>query len=673
MAATSIFNAAAGTNLYLTNHYTLLAGSQFTGTGSFIHTAGTLTVENLKATSFHWAGGNWNGAGTSLVDATTTLLLSSGHDHDFDARTIRNYGTVNWSAGRLRSGHGGSFTNAGILNDSSAYSVNNDYGDTTASFTNSATGTYNKTAGTSTYYIPFTNAGTLNVTDGALNLAAGGTLAAGAINVTGGTGVQLTSGTFSAAAAAAGTIAWQGANFNGSGTSTFGPGLTVNLNSGHDHDFDARTLLTQGTVNWSAGRLRSGTGGSITNTGTWNDSSGYTVNNDFGGTVSTFTNATGGTYNKTTGTSTYYIPFTNAGTLNVTDGALNLAAGGTLAAGAINVTGGSGVQLTSGTFSAAAAAAGTIAWQGANFNGSGTSTFGPGLTVNLNSGHDHDFDARTLLTQGTVNWSAGRLRSGHAGAIVNTGTWNDSSGYSVNNDYGDTTATFTNATGGTYNKTAGTSSYSIPFTNAGTLNVTGGSLVFHSTFTNSGGSLVTAGGSFSFATALDLGTGSLGGTGTITAPSVTAGGRVAPGNSPGQLTLTGHLTLLSTSTLLIELAGPVKGTGYDFLSIGGNAALAGTLSVSILGGFQSTLASTDTFTVVTATNLTGAFTNVANGQRLFTSDGLGSFQINYGPGSAFALNSVVLTNFVPIPEPSTYALLGLGLLVVLVASRRRRP
>ncbi len=92
----------------------------------------------------------------------------------------------------------------------------------------------------------------------------------------------------------------------------------------------------------------------------------------------------------------------------------------------------------------------------------------------------------------------------------------------------------------------------------------------------------------------------------------------------------------------------------------------------ILGGFQSTLASTDTFTVVTATNLTGAFTNVANGQRLFTSDGLGSFQINYGAGSAFALNSVVLTNFVPIPEPSTYALLGLGLLVMLVASRRRR-
>ena len=36
--------------------------------------------------------------------------------------------------------------------------------------------------------------------------------------------------------------------------------------------------------------------------------------------------------------------------------------------------------------------------------------------------------------------------------------------------------------------------------------------------------------------------GSISGTGTISAPSVTAGGPVAPGNSPGQLTLTGDLT-----------------------------------------------------------------------------------------------------------------------------------
>ena len=49
-----------------------------------------------------------------------------------------------------------------------------------------------------------------------------------------------------------------------------------------------------------------------------------------------------------------------------------------------------------------------------------------------------------------------------------------------------------------------------------------------------------------------------------------------------------------------------------------------------------------------------------------------SFQVNYGPASTYALNSVVLTNFAPIPEPTTYALMGLGLIIVLAAARRRR-
>ncbi len=297
-----------------------------------------------------------------------------------------------------------------------------------------------------------------------------------------------------------------------------------------------------------------------------------------------------------------------------------------------------------------------------------------GTILNLVSGNHKDFDSRTIRNEGTVNWNAGYLRSGNGGSFTNAAgaTFNDhnASGYTVHNPFGGT-FTFTNA--GTYVRSVGsTTAFDVPFVNTGTLRAEAGTLRFNSTFTNTGGTLVAAGGNFSFAGALDVGTGTLGGTGTITATSVTAGGQVSPGNSPGQLTLTGNLTLLSTSTLLLELAGTAKGTSYDFLSVGGSAVLAGQLSVTILNGFQNTLASTDTFTVVTATSVTGAFTNIANGQRLFTSDGLGSFQVNYGPSSTFALNSVVLTNFVPVPEPSTYALLGVGLIVVIVASRRRR-
>jgi hypothetical protein len=184
---------------------------------------------------------------------------------------------------------------------------------------------------------------------------------------------------------------------------------------------------------------------------------------------------------------------------------------------------------------------------------------------------------------------------------------------------------------------------------------------------------VAAGGSFSFANPLNLGTGTLGGSGTITAASVTAGGLVSPGNSPGQLNLSGNFTLLSTSTFLVELAGNTQGVNYDFLSVGGSAALAGNLSLSFLSGFQNTATFANTFTGLTAANVSGTFTNVASGQRLFTSDGFGSFQVNYGAGSAFGANNIVLNNFVPIPEPSTYALLAVGLgAIALIAHRRRK-
>lgn len=43
--------------------------------------------------------------------------------------------------------------------------------------------------------------------------------------------------------------------------------------------------------------------------------------------------------------------------------------------------------------------------------------------------------------------------------------------------------------------------------------------------------------------------------------------------------------------------------------------------------------------------------------RLASLDGVGSFQVNYGTGSAFAANSLVLSNFVAVPEPSTWALM----------------
>jgi hypothetical protein len=51
--------------------------------------------------------------------------------------------------------------------------------------------------------------------------------------------------------------------------------------------------------------------------------------------------------------------------------------------------------------------------------------------------------------------------------------------------------------------------------------------------------------------------------------------------------------------------------------------------------------------ILDANSLLGAFDNAASGQRLTTSDGLGSFVVNYGAGSAFGPSEIVISAFLP--------------------------
>lgn len=290
--------------------------------------------------------------------------------------------------------------------------------------------------------------------------------------------------------------------------------------------------------------------------------------------------------------------------------------------------------------------------------------------LNLSHAHDgfRDFSGRAIVNQGVVNWHSAYLRGGDGSSFTNAAgaTFHDqnASGYSIHNAFG---GTFTFANAGTYRKsTSGTTTIQVPFTNTGTILVEAGTLAFSSTFTNSGGSLLAAGGSFSFSGGLDVGTGTLGGTGTITG-NVTAGGLVSPGSSPGQLTIAGNLTLLGTSTTLFELGGTAQGTGYDFLNVTGTAALDGTLQVKFVNGFQHSVQPTDTFTLLSAASRTGVFANVpTTGLRLFSTDGFASFDVNY------TASALTLSNFVAIPEPSTWVMLAAGALLVLAPRLRRR-
>jgi autotransporter-associated beta strand protein len=108
---------------------------------------------------------------------------------------------------------------------------------------------------------------------------------------------------------------------------------------------------------------------------------------------------------------------------------------------------------------------------------------------------------------------------------------------------------FTKTGAGTLNLTNAANTLSGPVT------VSGGTLLINGRFGSSGAMTVTSGAT-------------LGGSGTLYRPvTVASGGTLAPGNSPGILTVWGALSLAPASgapaTLRMELNGPVAGSGYD--------------------------------------------------------------------------------------------------------------
>ena len=95
------------------------------------------------------------------------------------------------------------------------------------------------------------------------------------------------------------------------------------------------------------------------------------------------------------------------------------------------------------------------------------------------------------------------------------------------------------------------------------------------------------------------GSGSIGG-----AVNVRDGGTIAPGSSAGELTVD-SLTMQSDATLNIQIGGATPVTEHDVLNVTKTASLDGTFDVRLSGGFMPDIG--DTFTVLTADNITGGF------------------------------------------------------------------
>jgi len=128
-------------------------------------------------------------------------------------------------------------------------------------------------------------------------------------------------------------------------------------------------------------------------------------------------------------------------------------------------------------------------------------------------------------------------------------------------------------------------------------------------------------------------------------------GTISPGysaNDGKSLAVTADVNLTGTSVLDIEIGGGTTNSSFDTIAGVHDVTLGGELKLTQFNGYAPT--ATTTLTIVDSIlthGITGSFSNVADGERLTTSDGSGSWLVQYGPGHANS--DVVITDFQPTP------------------------
>lgn len=217
-----------------------------------------------------------------------------------------------------------------------------------------------------------------------------------------------------------------------------------------------------------------------------------------------------------------------------------------------------------------------------------TSDVGAGITVNVEgtaAQHASVDSVGAMTNNGTFNLTSldsshGVLFEPSGGTFTNAGTINVLSGSGGIRDFG-----------GTINNTGTMSIGAIPaadefgadlhLTNTGAMSIAAGGSFAPVDLTQSGGTL-TVDGTLEYGTGtLALGGGTLKGTGTVKAATVANNAAtVAPGDSPGILSVQGDYTQGSGGTLDIEIQGS---NDFDRLGVTGTATLGGALKVTTTG------------------------------------------------------------------------------------------
>lgn len=133
--------------------------------------------------------------------------------------------------------------------------------------------------------------------------------------------------------------------------------------------------------------------------------------------------------------------------------------------------------------------------------------------------------------------------------------------------------------------------------NSGTIDVRTGRLTFScSEFGGNAGTILVAGGATFASDRAISNHGTIQGSGTILAPTLSNSGMIAPGNSVGTLHVLGNFAQSTFGSVVFELGGTAPG-GFDVLDIDGNVSFAGRLCVRLANGFIALPG--DTFEVIT--------------------------------------------------------------------------
>ena len=519
----------------------------FTLSGGTLSGSGEVMVRDALT----WTGGAMSGSGKTIIANGGTLSLNDSTH--FLNRVLQSDGTATWTAGDLLM-TGGTFNNNGSCTANSGSTLQS-YGNGGVNAFNNA-GTFTKQGtGLTRFFVnstgvSFNNSGAVDAQEGTLGLDAGGT---------------------------------HGNDF------AVGSGATLRLNG-------AQTFGVGSDITGAGGL--SVAGGTITDAGTVNVG-GTTI---FSGGTATFSSSfTGGSFLMVSGGTVNF-----NGTAVFAPGATLTVSGGTANLGASALTFGSGT-LSGGTLSGSGEVMvrDALTWTGGAMSGSGKTIIANGGTLSLND--STHFLNRVLQSDGTATWTAGDLLM-TGGTFNNNGSCTANSGSTLQSYGNGGVNAFNNA--GTFTK-QGTgltrffvNSTGVSFNNSGAVDAQEGTLTLNAGFTQTGGQTILSGGTVSANSTMRIQGGVLGGVGLISA-SVNSSGTVSPGASPGRLTISGNFTQSANGALNVELAGTVVGASFDQLAIGGTAALAGMLNVTLTNNFEP--ATNASFTFLTCGSRSGSF------------------------------------------------------------------